>query len=159
MPREHREMRPEMREKKLSPKATSFLSKVNSDIRALNSSILILSQKMKFIVRNEKILGRNLVVLNKRIREGGTGGGVGSGDGADSAGLKNELANLNARLEENSVLVQELRSEIETIKETYSRHEEVKEIKFVVDAINPLEFVTRKDLEEILGKKIEQKHK
>ncbi len=158
MPREHRVAMGG--ERKLSPKATNFIGKINSDIRALNSSILILSQKMKYMVRNEKILGRNLVVLNKKIRGGDMAGGSFSGEGSEGASqIQNELARINEKLEEHSNLLAELRSDVDTIRETFAKEEEVKEIKYVIDAINPMEFVTRKDIGEIMGKKAEQKAK
>ncbi len=153
-PREHRDLR----EKKLAPKANTFLSKINSDIRALNSSVLILSQKMKYIVRNEKILGRNLVVLNKRVRSGENGSSLGQeGQNGSPSDIHNELANITSKLEEQSALLTQIQSELETIKSTFAKEDEVKEIKFVVDAINPLEFVSRKDLDQILGQKTSNK--
>ena len=150
MPREHRE-----RERKVSPKAMSIFGKINSDVRALNSGVLILSQKMKYVVRNEKILGRNLVVLNKKFKALELEGGAGAGSTLSFSQFQAELASINQKLEEFSNSIAELRSEVESIKETFAKQEELKEIKFVVDAINPLEFVTRKDLEEILLNKQE----
>lgn len=155
MPRD----RERVHEKKMSPKAMNIFGKINSDIRALNSSVLILSQKMKYIVRNEKILGRNLVVLNKRLREmESRSGGSGAGEGDMSPlAAQNELAAINSRLEEHSGAVEEIRSELESMKNTFAKQQDVKEMKYVLDAINPLEFVTRKDLEEISGKKLKGK--
>lgn len=155
MPRD----RERIHEKKMSPKAMNIFGKINSDLRALNSSVLILSQKMKYIVRNEKILGRNLVVLNKKLREIDTRTGGASGEGGDlSLGqTQNELASINSKLEEHSVAVEEMRSELESMKNSFAKQQDLKEMKYVLDAINPLEFVTRKDLEEITGHKAKAK--
>ncbi|MEI7961844.1 MAG: hypothetical protein WCI04_05930, partial [archaeon] len=105
---------------------------IREDIRALNSSILLVTQKIKYIVRNEKILGRNLVVLNKKIRNleekvisnptVSQEGGVNSA-GIDS--LKQQIALLEAQLED-------ARSRTAT-------KEELKELKYIIDSINPLE--------------------
>lgn len=153
VPRDHRDRA----ERKIAPKAANFLAKINSDIRALNSSILILTQKLKFVVRNEKILGRNLVVLNKKIKSiefaGATNGQ--SGGAIDS----NEIVALRQKLDEQSALLAQVQSDISFVKGTYAKEEELKEVKFVVDAINPLEFLSRKDLEQILAQKPKSKSK
>lgn len=138
--------------RKVAPsKASVMLAGINRDIKALNASIMIISQKMRYLVRNEKILGRNLLVLNKKLKslEGGAGG-VGSNE---INNLRNELANLSKSVEKNSTLLMQLQSSIDEIRETYAKNEDVKEMKYVVDSINPLEFVTFADLEEIVGKK------
>lgn len=153
MPREHRE-----RERKISPKAMNVFGKINADIHALNSSVLILSQKMKYVVRNEKILGRNLVVLNKKIKSLEPEAGAGETGSSGGAGwVQNELSSINSRLSQQSELLEELRMEIQSIKETFARQEELKEMKYVIDAINPLEFVTRKDLDEIMSHSLQKK--
>ena len=155
MPRD----RERVHDKKMSPKAMNIFGKISSDIRALNSSVLILSQKMKYIVRNEKILGRNLVVLNKKLHEieSRTGGAGIQGGDLSLGQAQNELAAINSKLEEHSGAVEEIRSELESMKNTFAKQQDVKEMKYVLDAINPLEFVTRKDIEEISGKKLKGK--
>lgn len=140
------------------PKAGVILAKINSDIRALNSSILIISQKMRYLVRNEKILGRNLLVLNKKLRDfEGNGGATSPGNGTISEPLSNEIAKVNESLSDVSNQLAGLRSRIEEISETYAKAGEVKEIKYVIDAIDPQQFVTRNDLKELTGLKAKEK--
>jgi len=150
MPREHGRLR-----KSKQGKAYSLFSNVAADIRALNSSIMIISQKMKYLVRNEKILGRNLLVLNKKIKAIESGTSIGSGEGA-GIGLS-QLEEINAKLEELTKLTTELKADIDDIKNTYAKDELVKEIKYVIDSINPLEFTTFKDVEKIVEEKIGSK--
>ena len=108
---------------------------VREDIHALNSSILLITQKMKYLVRNEKILGRNLIVLNKKIKA-----------------LEDKMQ-LNSTQqtgsEVSSVEVEQLKTKLSALEfaldDSRSRNaskEELKEVKYVIDSINPLEFVT-----------------
>jgi len=117
---------------------------VGSDIRALNSSILLMTQKIKYIVRNEKILGRNLIVLNKKIKTldekitlnpQGEGGEVNS---AEVESLKKQVALLEAQVED--------------LQGRLATKEEVKELKYVIDSINPLEFATLSQVKDMIEK-------
>ena len=126
---------------------------IREDIRALNSSILLIAQKIKYLVRNEKILGRNLVVLNKKIKtleekiiaspEGG-----GSSGGASSE----ELIALTQK-------VALLEAQIEDLMMRAALKEELKELKFVINSINPLEFATLSQVRDLIDKRIEQDKK
>ena len=118
---------------------------VMSDIRALNSSILLMSQKMKYLVRNEKILGRNLIVLNKKIKTleermvSPQGQEQGSVSSTEVMQLQQRVALLEAQLDD-------MRSRAAT-------KEELKELKYVIDSINPLEFATLGQVSDLINKK------
>ena len=123
---------------------------IGADIRALNSSILLMTQKIKYIVRNEKILGRNLIVLNKKIKtleEKLTLNPQNApGEGADSEPvetLKKQVTLLEAQVED-------LQSRLAT-------KEELKELKYVIDSINPMEFTTLDQVKEMIDKSKEKK--
>lgn len=123
---------------------------IREDIRALNSSILLVTQKIKYLVRNEKILGRNLVVLNKKIKtleervvNSPQGTAEGGAPSAEVNSLKQQVALLTAQLED-------LRSRTAT-------KEELKEVKYVIDSINPLEFATLSQVRDLINKKIKEK--
>ena len=117
---------------------------IGSDIRALNSSILLMTQKIKYIVRNEKILGRNLIVLNKKIKtldEKVTLNPQGAGTEINSAevdSLKKQVALLEAQVED--------------LQGRLATKEEVKELKYVIDSINPLEFATLSQVKDMIEK-------
>ena len=124
---------------------------IREDIRALNSSILLVTQKIKYLVRNEKILGRNLVVLNKKIRTleekvVGSPQAAVDGSGASSVeveSLKKQVAILSAQLED-------MRSRTATT-------EALKELKYIIDSINPLEFATLSQVRDLIDKKMKEK--
>ncbi len=123
---------------------------IREDIRALNSSILLVTQKIKYIVRNEKILGRNLIVLNKKIKA-----------------LEDKIV-LNPVAEEGSSIasseeMQKLQQKISLLEAQLdelgfqsAKKEELKELKYVIDSINPLEFATLSQVKELIDKKMSE---
>jgi len=144
--RHDRKPRPE---KKLSGKAAGIVGGIREDIRSLSSSVLIITQKMKYLVRNEKILGRNLIVLNKKIKtleermESGDFSSGGSMGGED-------VQKLLEKMEENNRKIAELQAQLVQIRESSASSEQLQEIKYVIDSINPLEFVTLKQVKDLM---------
>jgi hypothetical protein len=135
--------RPE-RARSSSKSSRSPTGGVRTDIRALNSSLLLMTQKIKYIVRNEKILGRNLIVLNKKLKkldEKTLSPTELSGNGADSA----EVAALQERIEL-------LEAQISDLQTRAALKEELKELKYVIDSINPLEFATLSQVKDLIEK-------
>lgn len=122
---------------------------IASDIKALNSSILIISQKMKYLVRNEKILSRNLLVLSKRIKEleemVANGSAKKSESAEDSGVISKRIGELNDRLFE--------------LEQKIPSKEELAELRYLVESINPLEFVTIKQVNELVEKKLRELRK
>ena len=135
----------------------NIFSRVNSDITALNSSILLLSQKMKYLIRNEKILGRNLIVVNKKLKEVQESRGQGGTVGAST--FEREFSSVSSRLDEVMERLVRMESEVENIKQNYAKSEQLSEIKYVINSINPLEFATLKDVQEIVSGKATGKKK
>ncbi len=122
----------------------NIFSRISEDTKALNTSIQLITQKLNSMVRYEKILGRNLVVLNRKIK------GLQDarqGSSAESSSAEAELAEISKRLSENAEAIARLQSDVDYIKQNYAKAEEVSEIKYVIDSINPLEFATLKDIE------------
>jgi vacuolar-type H+-ATPase subunit I/STV1 len=138
------------------PMPAQFGMDIGRDIRALNSSILIISQKLQYIVRNEKILGRNLLIVNKKLKELEEKGG-GHSSSIDAEGdLAQAVSSMRDSVSKLSANVSEMQAELENIRQTYAKDSLVKEMKYVVDAINPLEFVTYKDVERIVEEKLKR---
>jgi len=140
----------------------AFMEDVNKDIKALNATILIISQKMKALVQNEKILGRNLLVLNKKIKDmqDQAGARIETGPGMPSEQAKEIQASviaLKAQSDKNSEAIQELGELIEKTRAQVPKTEEIKELKYIIDTINPLEFITFRQIDEIIEKKLKEK--
>ena len=126
---------------------------LREDIKALNSAILVLSQKMKFVVRNEKILGRNLLVLNKKFKD--VEDRRQSPSSQDSSGLSSDdMEKLLTHLQELSGKVDELDAKLRHFQETSVSKEQFAELKYVIDAINPLDFVTIAQAKELIDKRL-----
>jgi len=132
---------------RVSGGAQNIFSKINGDITALNSSILLISQKIKYLVRNEKILGRNLLVVNRKLKESLEGRAQGGTEA--SADFERTLSSISTQLNEVQEKLAVLESEVGNIKQNYAKAEEVSEIKYLVNSINPLEFATLKDVQEL----------
>lgn len=130
----------------------NVFGQIQGDIKALNSSVLLLSQKMQYLVRNEKILGRNLIVLSKRLKELESSGLPGAASGKVPEGLSAQLSDFASKLESHGQQLLEVQNMIAELKEKTVSREEFAELKYVIDAINPLEFVTQKQLAELTGK-------
>lgn len=150
----------------MAEKAAEYVSNLNRDIRALNSALLMMSQKIKALVRNEKILGRNILVLNKKIRdiqtqiavhpEAPTIGAAGV-PSEQFAGIQDELSSLKARLEKQASAVTEILNVFERLKNEVPSKEQLLELKYLVETINPLEFITFRQIDEIIDKKLKEK--
>lgn len=136
-------------------KGGMLLQRQQEDIRSLNSSILVITQKMKYVVRNEKILGRNLIVLNKKLKaleEKIAAGDVGA---KGSSGASPELTQ---KIEENERKIAELEARLQQFSESTASKEELQEMHYVVDSINPLQFVTLEQAKDLVsGKKPRRK--
>lgn len=135
------------------------LANVNRDIRALNSSILIISQKMKHLARNEKILGRNLIVVNNKISElrkevrsrpSGEEGAL-----PQPAVIAAEVpSDLQETLDEIQAKLEAVKDLAEEVNANYVSQADFKEIKYLVESIDPLKFATIEQLRSATGKKV-----
>ena len=132
----------------------NIFSRINEDTKALNTSIQLITQKLNAMVRYEKILGRNLVVLNKKIKELQD---AKQGESALSPAMDSELAEISKRLAQNGDAIARLQSDADYIKQNYAKAEEVSEIKYVIDSINPMEFVTVKDVQDLVSPGVKKK--
>jgi len=115
------------------------------DIKALQSSILVLSQKIKYLVHNEKILGRNILILNKKIAAV-TGGSQKGGTDINNSEVLDILEKQKA-LESR---LKQIESTLELFSKRYARNEELKEMKYIIDNINPLEYATVSQVKKII---------
>ncbi len=135
-----------MREKPV--KASMLLLQLREDIRALNSAISIISQKMRHLTRNEKILGRNLIVLNKKVKE--------LAEMKESQALppsvSKKFEELEKKIEENEKRIEELNMIIAHLRKEFVTSDELKELRQIIDSINPLELATLDQVKELIEK-------
>jgi hypothetical protein len=122
-------------------------SGVGQDIKALQSSILVLSQKIKYLVHNEKILGRNILILNKKIASK-TGGSGGSSEITDEQ--------INKIIEKQKTIetkIKNIEAMLENFSKRYAKAEDLKEMKYIIDNINPLEYTTVDQVKKLIKDK------
>ena len=136
-------------------KPPTAFGKMNDDMRAITSSILVISQKINHLARNEKILGRNHLILNKKIKE--LSDGSQHGAQADLGPIQSEIAQINRRLSEQLEKIVRLESELDNVKQNYAKAEQVAEMKYIVDSINPLEFASLKNVESVVEQHMKKK--
>jgi len=120
------------------------------DVKTLDSNLRVVAQQLTQIKRNERILARNLIALNKKINELRESAGNG---GVDPTKLQ-EMEDRLVRMREDIMKLQE---DVEYLKQQLQRtltSEDVAELKYIVETINPLEFVTYKQVGDLVEKKL-----
>jgi len=136
-------------------KASVLLMQLREDVKAMNSAISILSQKMRHLTRNEKILGRNLIVLNKKIKgisEQGSSSELPESVAKDMEEMKKEVQQTNKRIED-------LNMTISSLQRKFVTSEELKELRYIIDSINPMELATVDQVKDIVKRAIEEQDK
>jgi len=143
------------KERPRSVKASVLLMQLREDVKAMNSAISILSQKMRHLTRNEKILGRNLIVLNKKLKEFSE---TNSGEGA-SEEIKKEIEELKKQLLQANKKIEELNIVIANQSRKFVGADELKELRYIVDSINPLDLATLDQVKELIKRESEKHQK
>ncbi len=101
-----------------------------ADLRTLDSKIGLIAQKLKTMEQNEEVIGRTLIALNQRLKKAEeqlAAGGVGAVGRGGSA---------------------------EELEKKYATKQEMKELRYVLDTINPLEFATVSQVRDLINEKL-----
>jgi hypothetical protein len=123
---------------------------VYQDIKALQSSFLVLRQKIKYLVHNEKILGRNILVLNKKIASANTS------DSQGSFASNEKIEEIFKKMKDIENRMKGIESNLEMFSKRYARAEDLKEMKYVIDNINPLEYTTIEQVKKIIKEEMQK---
>ncbi len=127
-----------------------------AEIHALDSKIRVLAQRLSIIEKNEQVIGKTLISHNRKLKE------------LESAIAKLEAAQEKpAQSEEVSKLkeiVQELEKKVKELEPVVQENKkaddairtQMKELKYVVDMINPVAYVTADDVEDIVEEKLRE---
>jgi len=110
-------------------KATE-LATIVSDLHTLDSKINLLAQKMRTIEKNEEVLGRTLIALNNRIKKIEEGGSVSRASPSPGGSTDGKALDLK-----------------------YATKQELAEIRYVLDSINPLEYATVSQVRDLINEK------
>ncbi|MEM0359726.1 MAG: hypothetical protein QXK06_00100 [Candidatus Diapherotrites archaeon] len=148
-------MSPVQRERPHAVKASVLLMQLREDVKAMNSAISIISQKMRHLTRNEKILGRNLIVLNKKIKELAEQRET---QEVPESVLK-RFEELQKRIDAMDKKFEELNISIANANRKFVSSEELKELRYIVDSINPLNLATIDQVKDIVKNAMEKQQK
>ena len=121
-------------------------SGVYNDIKALRSNLQVLSQKIKYLVHNEKVLGRNVLILNKKI----SSGNIPSSNNGSSNIDDSKIQQIQEKQKELEKKIDNLQQTMELFSKRYAKQEELKEMKYIIDNINPLEYTTVDQVKKIV---------
>jgi septation ring formation regulator EzrA len=136
--------------------AQMMIDNIMGEIHALNSKIQVIAQRMKIMERNEEIIGKTLISHNKMLKgieeeinalkSGGVMAEGGSADLEKNAGALKEVKDI---VKEAKKQMDANKKEIDLIKT------ELSEIKYVLDAINPVAYVTVDQVADLIDEKLE----
>lgn len=135
----------------MAPKGGDYLMSMNRDLKALNAAVMVITQKIKYLVRNEKILGRNLIVINKRVRDLQQQVSQTQNQGVNDS-VKAALDDLTRQVSAISQRLVELEAKVDDVSRASAKSEDVREIKYVVDTLNPLHFITVEQAQQMMDK-------
>ncbi len=122
------------------------LDDIKMQLHTLDSKISLIAQKIKMIEKNEEVIGRTIVLHNDKLRkiEEKGAGGASSSPAAQGAGVSGgDLDSLKKELDE-------LKAKIDSC----ALKDEVRELKYVLDTINPLEYATIDQVKELLNERL-----
>jgi len=105
---------------------------------------------MKVIKRNEKILARNIININRKLNE------LFSRRGSVD---DERIQRLEERIDKLQKSVEKLLEDVNYLKEQMKGNlttEDLAQLKYIVDTINPLELVTYDQVGELVEKKLRE---
>ncbi len=144
---------------------------MNPSLASIDAKMKLLGQRMKILENNLQVMGRTLVAHNKKMKELESLAGSGSGKTPDLTALKTSIKEeLALEMTDSGNILPPLSNEAQfTKRDSQQLHElnkmlesvrqEVNELKYVVDSINPLEYVTLDQLNDVIDRKFERMKK
>lgn len=135
----------------MAPKGGDYLMSMNRDLKALSAAVMVITQKIKYLVRNEKILGRNLIVINKRVRDLQQQVSQTQNQGVNES-VRAALDDLTRQVSAISQRLVELEAKVDDVSRSSAKSEDVREIKYVVDTLNPLHFITVEQAQQMMDR-------
>ena len=103
-----------------------------ADLRTLDSKIGLIAQKLKTMEQNEEVIGRTLIAINTRLKKAEEQIASGGGSSGARSGSFEEL------------------------DKKFATKQDLAEIRYVLDTINPLEFATIAQVKELLKEKLKE---
>jgi len=134
-------------------KTSQLIMRLMHDLRALDANVRVLAQQIRAIKKNERILARNLILLSRKVAE--LKETAGRSSGVDEEKIR-QLMDMITHTRED---IAKLREDVEYLKRQLHHtltSEDIAELKYIVETVNPLEFVTYKQIGELVEKKLRE---
>lgn len=103
--------------------------RVFTELRTLDAKLEVLGQKIKTIEKNEEVLGRTLLSLSAKMKK------------LEQGGVGGERA-----------------SSSEDLDKRYALRSDLAEMRYVVDAINPLDYASISQVRDLIDEKLSGAH-
>ena len=120
------------------------LDEISEALKSLDTKIRVIVQKVQLIEKNEKVLSKTLILHNQKLKELATSGGNG-GVGIDS----DELRELQRQ-------ISELKSALDGSTGKFATKEDLNELRYLYDMVNPTKLATIDQVNELIEAKLKQ---
>jgi hypothetical protein len=110
------------------------IESVMADLRSLDSKLGLIAQKLRTMEKNEEVIGRTMIALNgrlKKLEEQAASGGF-----SPSSGNRPSTASQ------------------EDLEKKFATKQELRELRYVLDTINPLDYATITQVRDLLEEKL-----
>lgn len=137
----------------------AVLNDIITRVNTLDSRMRIVAQRMKIIEKNEQIIGKTLITHSKKIKdvELGQTAAIGA-PSIDLSELKKIDIEVKQAQSEISSFVNEMKNEVIKNRQLLDKlREEVNEMKYVLDNINPVAYVTIDQVSDLIDEKLRKK--
>lgn len=150
-----------------TPQQAAAQPSMTASFASLDAKIRLIAQQLKILENNEQVISRTLVGYGKKIKDLETAQAAGASAldlGKLKESLKEELkaglaagpasGEVGPPLDEtprSSAQLTDLRAQLDEVVK------ELKELRYIVDSINPLEYVTLDQLNEAIDRKNQKK--
>lgn len=99
-----------------------------ADLHTLDSKIGLIAQRIRTIEQNQEVIGRTLITLNNKFRE-----------------IEEKQGNGQGKVQTK---------EIDDFQTKFATKQELKEIRYTLDMINPLDFATLQQVRNLMDERL-----
>lgn len=133
----------------------------------MDAKLKLIAQRIKIVENNVQVMSRTLVTHNKKLKDLETAVAAGGGGKVDvdaiKAALREELkGDLAAQATAGPLRIEDYHAgaaaapeEVKELKKELAQlRSQVEEMKYVVDTLTPMEYVTLEDINDVIDRKI-----
>lgn len=122
-------------------------------MKSVDTQIKMLAQEIKTVKSNERIMGQTIVALNNKVKD------IERKLGDVSTSVRPvEKESVETPIIDNTAL-EEIKKELEELKKGMVKKGDLDQLKYTIDLINPLLYVTASDVEDIVNRILKKREK